>query len=323
MQRQVNLRLADLTVPQVLSSRHDATAVLLPDLVPLVEGGASLVSWRSDEEPVELRVAAAKVLLERYAAPSDALRTLGYDALSPDERAYIRGLVADRPSDVLRLATELARAGIPLSTFLRHSAHMLGRIRLAPVDPPWVLAAVAQLTRSGYRWDSQTRTIRIDPVDLVRQEQAAEARYVVLGQAINVVARDRDAMIFTAGVRPGGSGPPTHAHVAVDQLELCAVGAVNFNVGGVARRLRAGEFVAVPRLTPHRFAPELATDSTITSVVLGKGVSALSAFFKAFDGTPDPVGLGERDRLRLMRSVYMAYPLYGLRSDFSPASEAV
>jgi mannose-6-phosphate isomerase-like protein (cupin superfamily) len=121
-----------------------------------------------------------------------------------------------------------------------------------------------------------------------------------LGEKLLIVRADRSALVFANVMRNGAV--PVHEHLCTDQFELVIRGNVAVTVGAEQATLGPGEFVWIPRKTPHTLAPVDADGAIVSSVVLGTFHPL--AFFRTWDGTPLPGALDTRQRDQLSRDLW-------------------
>jgi mannose-6-phosphate isomerase-like protein (cupin superfamily) len=80
----------------------------------------------------------------------------------------------------------------------------------------------------------------------------ADELRITPGETLEVLERKPDALVLEASYAPGGSAPPAHYHPSQDEHFEVLEGALQVEVDGARRQLRAGETLDVPRGKAHR-----------------------------------------------------------------------
>jgi mannose-6-phosphate isomerase-like protein (cupin superfamily) len=110
-----------------------------------------------------------------------------------------------------------------------------------------------------------------------------------LGSILADDALTNGAYEFFEAHTPKGAGPPLHVHEAREEAFYVVTGNFRFVLGDQVRDTGPGDFVMVPRGTPHRFV-SLGDDARVVFVVSPPG---LERFFREGtemreSGRPDP-----------------------------------
>lgn len=319
---------ASLTPVQLLHAAMDFETRALPDLAPLgVPAGAGagglgsasgVVAWRDPGEPMSMRLEGAAGLLRTHAPALARLEAAGFAHLPRDQSSSMTAALRTTPAGVIRLLDEIGTAGRGLPEFL---AKIAGPKPSSPTRPererqPWTDRAIADLSRRGWVWSERSEKLTAGPAEVWGILADANKRLIVLGQPITVLSEAPSKLSFITIAPAGSLGPPLHAHEGADQFELLTAGEVRFRIGvgpsSAEYRLRPGSWLAVGRMTPHTFVP-VGGDATIASVVQGPGADRLAAFFRKFDGTPDPERLAAGEREAFNRVLEKALAAHGIR----------
>lgn len=92
-------------------------------------------------------------------------------------------------------------------------------------------------------------------------------------------------------VTPPGGGPPLHVHHREDEGFYILEGDYLFEADGKRLEAHAGDFVFIPRDTPHRFRNIGTTTGTMLLTLEPAGLEIFFEELAAIPGPPDPAKL--------------------------------
>jgi quercetin dioxygenase-like cupin family protein len=124
------------------------------------------------------------------------------------------------------------------------------------------------------------------PAELVQGEEPLLSSYTVVATAHGTGG----ALSLVDTVVPPGNGPPLHAHADADESFYVLGGSTWMSAGGRELRLEPGDYVFVPRGTPHTFKSD--TDEPCR-IILVYTPGGMDQFFleigrRAEPGEPNP-----------------------------------
>jgi len=127
-----------------------------------------------------------------------------------------------------------------------------------------------------------------------------------------------NAIFQFEAVVPAGGGPPAHVHTREDESFYIVSGSLEILMGDKAYQARRGDFVYIPRGTPHRFK-NVGTDTAVQLVTFAP--AGMEGFFReVFPEAKDRKVAPPPVTDELIRKMNEAAPKYGI--EFLPPPDA-